>query len=336
VSTHRPLITAGAVASLTETVAGKRAAVKTMIYGAVDLSTVMPDVVAPNWGGTALPQGCTSITNLTITNPGGRTGGTSISAQLLVPTATPVGKCLLFCCGHAGWPDFYVATDGSSIVVRMLALGWHILIADMPNYGLQPTQVVVINGATVTQTNSDNYAPKGSTKPFDAPNVGRLFFDHLIIACNWVAANVTNKLYLAGVSGGGSTCLQLACLDDRFKIVHTLQGNGPIDFWNSETTSWIDWTHNDVYVAGSSNLSTEMLALTAAAVPGRISVIHSADADEYHGDQHLIWENWMDTVAPWVAMSFAGSSLAYHRKAGAHSIDSAQAAWVEAHFVANT
>ena len=342
-------VTAGLVdpKSLPGQMALRRQATRAALYSGGVLPTALPDAVEVNWSGVTLPPGCASITRLRMDNPGGRIG-TSLYAHLFNPYA-PVGRCLDFSCGHAGWNDFYIQQDGSSIALRMLTHGWHVLIVDMPNYGMQPNQFTTVNGVTQTRPLNSYYVPYGVAPPFDGPPIMRLFLDYFVVSTNWILSNVCDHVYLAGVSGGGQIAMQLATIDDRFKIVHIMQG-----FLPSSATGFYDaGPYNDPDILGACDNDILLIAgygyarpgttvpgedsvLCSACVPGRITVVHAADADEYNGDKHLQWANFISVMGGWPAANYQGASLSFYRKTtGTHSIDSTQAAWVEAHLLAN-
>jgi pimeloyl-ACP methyl ester carboxylesterase len=259
-----------------------------------------------------------------------------MDVHLCEPSAAPVGRCLLFLGGHAttGWNVFYCNPDGSSVILRMLAAGWHVAVADMPNYGLQPTQAVVINGQLETIAAKNTFhMPSGETPPFDAPPMIRLFLDHLILACNWIQANVTTHMHLAGVSGGGATATQLAAIDDRFETVNLMQFGDP-GLTAGSLADTESWTQNDLYVAATNQTISDM-AVIASAVTGRDTVFHSADADEYLADIHVEWESVVSNWAPVILRDFGGTLEFYRKTTGTHSIDAAQAAWLESYLVAH-
>jgi len=282
-----------------------------------------------------MPTGCASITKLSFNSPGGRSGGTPATAHVCVPTAAPIRKALVFLGGHSvtGWNVFYCNADGSSVILRMLARGWHVICVDMPNYGIQDTQRVVVNGTPATMAQHHTWhIPYGLTPPFDGPPMLRLFLDHIIQTTTWALSNVCNTVCLAGVSGGGATANLLGAIDDRFRVVELMQFGNPT-IGAGSVGDQESWTANDLMVAATNKTLAELAVITAA-VTGRRTVLQTADSDEYLGDIHLNWESVVANWAPQILAEFGGVLTSYHR-AGAHSIDATQAAWIESDLVAH-
>lgn len=325
---------------------GKRAAALAAIYPS-GVPATYPDTTTPNWDQTPMwvkpLAGLASVTRYTVTNAGGRSGGTPIYAHLLLPSAPFAGRCLVFHAGHGddtqlhgGWSSLdYVASDGSSVILRMLARGWLVLAVDLPNYGLQPLpQAAVINGALVAQNEWFFHTPRLSAEPFDAPSITRLYTDHVIIAMNRVSADYPGIGFdLLGHSGGGAAMAMLATVESRFRQVHLCQGGRMWYVESGEPFDWEGYTANDVMTAtqnGAGGGYHDEVAV-GATFPNRLTVVHAADADEYYGDDHSAWFDWITSVAPWiVGATNATSTLYFHRKlTGAHAIDAPQAAWIE-------
>lgn len=317
----------------------RRAAARAAVWGAVDPNQIAPTTVEENWSGISPPTGCSSVTNLTFANPGGRPGS-SITVQVLNPSVAPVGKALLHICGHAGgaggWTSYYVDGDGSSVVLRMLARGWHVLIADLPNYGLQPTQATMYYREPVvgimTMTKDTLHVPNGYWTADGGPSFNRLFFDHLVGAINWAqgAGSIGDVTSVIGHSGGGGVLRQFAAVEERPRVWHLMQGMHAMS-QSAATYDLESANTSDVEIACGVDLVRGYAVMDMvpmwATVSGRITVIHSADADEYNGDQHLTYEQLVALWGPRVP----GSLTFYRKTTGSHMIDATQAAWVENH-----
>lgn len=302
------------------------------VWGQNTPPSFLPDTIELNWDAGYIPTGASHMHRYTITNPGGRTGGSVAYGHLLTPTIAPVGKLLVWLAGHSttGWSNYYGQDDGTSILTRMLARGWHVLGFDLPNYGYNPTQAVVINGSLVTQTKNTNHAPKGSTAPFDGPPIIRLTLDPIIACFNRVTTDFTfTTIALAGQSGGGSTATLVASVMDRPNIVHYIQFGQP-SITTDDASEWEQTSINELRAAATNGTIGDT-ALLGASAANRITVMHAADADEYVGDKHLAWEAITARWAPMIAREFNGSLSFYRKTTGAHGIDATQAAWIETH-----
>lgn len=315
--------------------AAKQAAMMAAVYpGGKPTSGV--DVVEPGWTGLSpLPPECASITRYTVTEPGGRNGGTVAYCHLMAPSAIPNGKFVAHLAGHGATSLHYLLRDGSSVILRALAAGFHVLAVDLPNYGWQPQpQVVVINGTTLTQTPSTWHAPNGMDPPYDSPSLVRLYTDHIIRSMNQVDADYAPSSWSAvGHSGGGDTLTLLAALESRFRVVHFCQANGYVEQYPiGGSFNYESWGLNDIYAVVRG--SYKDVAVACSAFPGRTAVLHSADADEYGGDQSPLWLSWIGEVQPWLR-SIPGASISYRHWDSGHNFQSPQAAWIVAHLVAN-
>ena len=321
--------------------ANRRSRVRSNIYPDGPLTT-LPDSSEVN-PFAPLPAGCSQIVRYVTDAPGGRTGGTALQADLAIPSVAPVGKCLVFMCGHSlgTWVDSYCLTDGSSVILRMLACGWYVLCLDLPGLGFQPTpQVVVINGSTVTPNPTDNYT---SAYADGGPSPNRIFFDHIIRAMNQITATYgITKFALAGHSGGACTAAMLACIESRFSVVHLMSGG-----WYVYTvpTQIESDNLNPAFAAAAPGTTPalNLIYMVGAALPGRITVVHSCPTDDQYnhsGDQGLQEYNWWANWVPMVQHYFGNwASVTLFTKMGFdgsyHAPDPVQAAWIEAHLLAN-
>lgn len=342
--------------------AAKRMAVLAAVYpdGAL---TGFPDVIEENWGATAVPgvidtefgdieiPGLASITRYTLTNSGGRSGGTPSYCHFLIPMATPVNKCLLFHAGHGtaesawhGWSGTaYIGDISYSFILRMLARGWHVLAVDLPNYGLQPKpQTAVVNGSLSTQTNYYHHVPRGIAGPYDAPSITRLYTDHTILAMNQIDADHPGiKWALAGHSGGAAVGAILSALDSRFLAFHSVQSSAANPNSSYGTSDcWEGYAETDIGIAahfGKVNNLPDIVRV-GSSFPSRKTVMHVADAD--YGDlgypeEERKFHEWVTNTGCWW-QDVGSSMIYYHKTEGDHWPDEAQAAYIEAHLVANT
>ena len=268
-------------------------------------------------------------------SPGGRSGATASPAyaDLAIPTAAAVGKCMVFLGGHgsgeseAWWKTTYCASDGSSIIRRMLARGWHVLCVDMPDYGVQPQpQIVYSAGSPVSYTAENSHAYSALFSD-GGPNPNRLFLDHIRLAMNQIASSFALSFSLVGHSGGANVAAMLACVDARFRVVHLLQAGS---FNGAGSSSDVEaWSGNNAIIAAGGYISNA--ALVGAAFSGRATIIHTSPNDEYFGGDYPLWQAWQPSAV--AALPFAALSLAL--RTGTHAIDATQAVFVENHLLAN-
>lgn len=314
-----------------------RAAIMAAVYPDGALTSLV-DVVEPEWAGISLPSGCASITRYTVTEPGGRSGGSGAYVHRLNPTAAALEKCVIFCAGHVtAWNVEYCSSTDGNIIPALLAAGYHVLAVDLPNFGLQPLQAVVINGSLRTMGGKNLYhQPDQLAGPWSGPSLVRLYTDHIIRAMNQITEDLGISIFgLLGHSGGASTAAMVACTDVRPSVVHFIQSTGYVTTPASGVQyEYETWSGNDVQTAVHGN-ANEQKAF-AMAVPGRRTVQHFADADEFSGDQHLLWQQWVEQLTTWIGNAAAGTNVAGYRKTtGAHNIDATQTAWIVAHLQAH-
>lgn len=316
---------------------GRRNRVKAIIYPSGPLTTLPDSSVSDPFD---LLPGCAQSIRHVIDAPGGRTGGTALYTTLLIPSATPVGRCFIFMAGHhneTSWRTSYAITDGSSSILRMLARGWHVLAMDMPGLGEQPRpQSVVIGGSATTPDPVHAYAAAFSD---GGPDPNRIFTDHVVRTMNQITATYgITRFALAGHSGSGNTAGLLAAVDDRFECVHLMSGG-----WYSETftiAQCIEGYNNNPAIAAASIGNSHALHwvyTVSAALAGRSTVVHSSPTDSqynYVGDggarEFAYWQAWAPRVQQYLG-SWATASL--YQKAGDHAPDADQGAFIENHLL---
>ena len=326
-----------------------RAACKASVYTAGAVIATEADTTA-EWE-YDLPTGCDSITRYVTNEPGGRSGGSVAYADFCFPLATPVNKCLVFLGGHiqaTTWDAFYCNADGSSIILRMLAAGWHVLAVDEPGYGRQPhPQIVVLNGTPRTVNDGGGH-PYFDGFGDGGPNPNRIFTDHIIRAMTSITADIgITRFSLVGHSGGAMCTAILAACEDRFRVVHWLQGGN----WagagsDTDIEGWYGNTMMTPACGGDSTprlgLGTPALIAPSAAVANRITVVSYAPSDEYFGGSLATWQAWQAQVGAWLDSSL-GAKLSLYVKTGQevgditpyHTPDPTQAAMVAASLIAN-
>jgi pimeloyl-ACP methyl ester carboxylesterase len=310
------------------------------------LPTTAVDTVADDWTGVdPLPAGCKSITNYTVTEPGGRADGSSANAQLLHPEATPLDECVVFSAGHADWTVAYAGAMESHVVEVLLDAGFPVLIFDMPNYGLQPEQKVLINGAIRIRSGKNSYhLPADTPAPWDGPSMVRLYTDHVIRAMNTVTRDLgITRFAFVGHSGGGATGSLLCPLEPRFRVVHLMSGGAFT--WGPTYSYVIDyetWSGNDVCLAVGGGATYKELCLFSAAFDGRVTVVHVCAEDPYFGPGTAGHKEYLDATRGWIEGNFPGAKISYYEKTDHtsgvdpyHSITTSQAAYVVQHLLAN-
>lgn len=297
----------------------------------------LADVVENEWAGVTPPSGCASITRHTISEPGGRAGGSVVYSHVLLPDAVARGQCVVVLPGHSPWLDDYCSANQGNLIPLLLAAGYHVLAVDMPNYGLQPLQAVVINGtlSTMGSKNSQHAPSAFGVGPYTGPALVRLYTDHIIRSMNQVTDDLgITDFALVGHSGGGATASLLAPIESRFSVVHLLQGGTNSDAITGVWTEWELYDRNELNTALRGGY--KIAAAFSAAFPGRLTVLHSADADEYFLDQHIAWATWTENMRMWFGLAGIAALTEYHRKTtGTHNIDATQAAYVVNHLLAN-
>jgi pimeloyl-ACP methyl ester carboxylesterase len=329
--------------------AERKAAVLAAVYPGGALETVA-DLVEVDWDGAVFPAGVGRVRRLTFDTIGGRTGGSPAYVLWLEPPngVERVNKCMCYGSGHNSTPDTCITIDldptdtaQASIPLRMLALGWDVLIWELPNYGLQPAQTVVADGVTYNEVKYGQHFPKAlGANPNTAqntPSVTRLYTDAPIRAINqYIASTGITPSALVGISGGGAMASYIAALEPRIPIVHILQGgniDSLYDYKEWETNSAADIMVATLGYAGGYGAYKDMLAV-AATHPGRDMWIHAATADEFNGNQRDAWIAWCQAVSAWLSASGGIGRLNFHEKAtGTHGIDVIQAEWVRDYLV---
>jgi hypothetical protein len=229
------------------------------------------------------------------------------------PNVAAVGKALFFTCGNVADGSIAIYENGPftpHITSTMLAAGWHVVVAMLPNYSdEQPLQVAVVNGVTLTQVKNTGYAPKGLDPPYDAPSTLRLFTDQVFVAKNWVLANLhPTTLGLAGHSGGAATCCYVATLDASFQLVRVMN---PGWAWFDLRLDQIPFgcVDNEIFQAASGRpygTFGDLLA-TAAAVAGRKTLVDTSTLDEYMPNCSAPWAAAVAQVNPWIVNLYGGS-----------------------------
>ena len=293
--------------------------------------TSLVDTVEPAWAGVAAPSGCASITRYTVTNPGGRSGGTAIYAHLLNPSAAALGKCVVWNAGHVGWWDTYCTSTEANVIPQLLAAGYHVLAVDMPNYGLQPQQAVVLNGSLVTMpSHASGHIPGTVPPPWDTPSLVRLYTDHIVRGMNQITHDLGITTFaLIGHSGGGCAATLLAPLESRFKIVHLLQGSPYATEPSHDSSDYESYGLNDCWY-GLVAMTYQGAATYSAMGTGRLLVLH--DDGYFVGDQSALWMAWQDRSNIWYAMSGVGGNVTFRQKLSVtHSIDQPQVDFILAH-----
>ena len=277
----------------------RRNRVKLSIYPDGPLTT-QPDSVATC--GFTLPTGVGHGQRLTIASSGGRdVRGSSSHVDVWYPDVAPVGKCFVMMTGHlAGalpWYDStaYCTTDGSSMILRLLADGWHVLVADMPAYGTMPyPEVVYSAGSPLSYTQHNCWALFSDGGP--SPN--RLFLDQIIRGMNWVTATLgITKFGLMGHSGGAQTSAMMAAIDDRFSCFFML-GGGP--FQGAGTIDDVEAYYLNPTIQASGSWVSAM-AMVGAAVFGRHTVYSYSAGDEFRPLDFPLWQAEAVTVNSYLA-----------------------------------
>ena len=326
----------------------RRAQLLASIYPSGALAT-LPDSSTTTVTYT-LPPGCDHVKRHIIADPGGRGGATETAAyaDLAVPTAAPVNKCMIFLGGHGvgeleSWwqqtpaPSAYCNSDGSSIILRMLADGWHVLCVDLPNYGIQPQpQIVYSAGSPVSYTHETSH-PYSALFSDGGPSPNRLFLDHIVRAMNQITVTYgISHFGLVGHSGGANVAAMLAAVDSRFSAVHLL---APGTFNGANSSSDIEgWAGNPAIVAAGGHI-VDMVRV-AAAVPRRKTVVHLSASDPYFSADYPLWAAWAPTALSYFSGPAMGGCLSFQpntsNEAGDyHAPNPTQAAFVEAHLLAN-
>jgi hypothetical protein len=325
--------------------AQRRKKVRDHVYPS-GLPTSLVDSTATNPFSPSLLPGCSHVRRYVVDEPGGRSGGSPLYADLCAPTVPAVGKCLVFMAGHIQtlegnpmpWRDAYALNDGTSPILRMLARGWHVLAMDMPGLGDQPVdQVVVIGGSPVSIGQTHGYSGGFSD---GGPNPNRIFLDHAIRGMNQVTESFgITDFAIGGHSGGADTAAMLGMVEDRFKVVHLMSGG-----WYSETLpdAHIEgWNANPTiyYASLGTAAAVQWMFTVAAALTGRVTVAHSSPTDtqyNYLGDggarEFAYWQEWTPRVQQYLG---SWASVALYQKAGGHDPDAAQAAFIESHLLTN-
>lgn len=317
-----------------------RSRVMSAIYPA-GLPSSLPVVVVET--DFAPPSGAAGVWRGTIADAGGRAGGSEIRVWIASPTVAPLGKCVVFGAGHlaAGWDISYTNPDPgqAGIISAILAAGYHVLVADLPNYGRQIQQKAVVNGTLYSTTSAqyyhlpliggvDNYIPT----PWNSPSLVRLYTDHFSIGMNWVEQNLgISQFALVSHSGGAAATVMLAGLEPRFRVVHLLQGGTPSSSISGSLTDYETFMANDFYTAlqGTYGLATCL----SGAYPGRVTVVHSALQDQFLGGQGAEWDAFADNARFWLGQIAA--SYSHQSWNTNHSISPAQRDFVVEHLRAN-
>jgi hypothetical protein len=253
-------------------------------------------------------------------------------------------KCLVYYSGHNSGGNNWITVDcdptdtaQASLPLRMLAQGWHILMCELPNYGLQPAQVVVADGTTYYEVHQTYHFPnilgRTPTDPENTPSITRLYTDAPIRAMNQFAQDygyVPSCLF--GISGGGATAAYLAAVEPRLTSIQVAQGGT-----YALAYSWSDWETTVVsdVMRGAQGVYKDLLAVDAS-FPGRDMHFHTADADEFMdptGADIQNWIEWTHIASAWLTGSGL-PPLVHHRKTtGGHGVDATQAEWVRDYLV---
>jgi hypothetical protein len=220
-----------------------------------------------------------------ITTPGGRVVVEPQNCYLLHPIVTPVRKLLVWVCGHGDQSTTYYYNDGSSLILELLALGWHVLVITSPSgdWNIAPAGVQHITvGGVPTAITEHQYSPLDGD---GGPSSCRMWTDEIIRCTNQAVLDVVpTKMVLAGHSGGLVAAWVASC-DTRFNGFYLCAcgiskalgapGGGPSD-WEQDIDS------NPIYAIGNPSINDVWRHFAVAASrPGLDSANVTAYADEY-------------------------------------------------------
>lgn len=312
--------------------AAARATFSSNIYPS-GLPSTGVDSTSPNWTQYAAPQGCSHITQYTITQPGGRVCTEPQHQYLCYPIAAPVGKLLVWLCGHVPMQGYeYMATDGSSPVVEVLKLGWHVLVILMPSFdwnivGGSAAQHITIGGV-LTSVVEHSYQPLDQDS---GPSAARMFTDQVLRATTQAFVEVSpSKLVLAGHSGGGCYCPWVGAIDSRFVALYDFEGFVALgQGWSGGAAS--DY---EQYTAGNPIYTTSPYCIDdwgvfglATSIPGRRSGYAAAISDEYFPiPNQTLWHEQIEAINDFVAST--GASVTGYLEASGHDMTAARVNWM--------
>ena len=317
--------------------ASARAGIASLVYPSGVVATGV-DSSIPNFATYPLPLGCSHMTQYAIANPGGRVCTEPQYQYLCYPTASAVGKTFVWLCGHLA-PNQYIQTDGSSPIVQMLALGWHVLIIPIPTLDWTAVapgpQHITINGI-LTSVFEHAYQPLDHD---GGPNANRMFTDQAIRATTQAIADVSpSKLILAGHSGGGNTSAMVAALDSRFVAYYCFEG-GLSYALGAGLGSVTDYeqaiTANTIYGASTPTAQDVWgMFRIGAAVKGRRNGIASAISDEYFPiTNQPLWREQTECMSD--MLRSAGATVTAFTEASMHTMTAARVSWMLADIAAN-
>ena len=277
----------GNVWNLTSTQwSSQRAAIRSYIYPSGVVATPV-DSVNRNIVTYTLPSGCSKMDQYVIATPGGRVCTEPQHTYLLYPTTTAIHKLLVWFSGHGDQSAVYYFTDGSSLICRLLALGWHVLVCTSPSgdWNIPPgsqAQHITIGG-TLTSVAEHAYQPLD----VDAgPNSCRMWTDEAIRSTTQAISDVApTKVVLAGHSGGGVVVPWIASCVDRFDAFYQITGGLSIAL-GAPNGGYSDYeqaiTGNPVYSTGAPAAADVWRQfMIGAAISGRHSGLITAQNDEY-------------------------------------------------------
>lgn len=269
-----------------------------------DLNLMRCHQTYPEYVTSALPTGCAKIDEYCCATPGGRSGGTPLYGQLCYPSATPVGKLLIWAGGHIGvtpWWSYAAYGAASSLAGLALAAGWHVLGVDMPGVGAQPAaEVITVNGTPTAFTDTHAFAALDAD---GGPLGWRMFTEHIITFLTQAIADLApTQVVMAGHSGGVDVTGSVGALDSRLNQIAVLQGPKPIcaaPGYNGPT-HWEMYVQSIFYSTVALGDIGSLLAL-AASWPGRYSFL--ADqvgaediTDEQYRREKEYWCRFRETL----------------------------------------
>lgn len=226
--------------------------------------TALADSLSRDISTYTLPVNCSKIDQYNLSGNGGRANGsTGMAGFLLYPDVTPVNKLMIMAGGHnapIGW-ESYCVNDGTSIPIRLMALGYHVLMIEMPGTGKQADPQQVYMGGSL-QTPSPTAHSYRSADGDGGPYSGRLFQDSFVRFLNQAIEDIHPTAVVgAGESGGGQQLAVFAAMDNRISRVAICQGGMPFALGGASggggatyvvptADDWEQCLLNDIYQIG--------------------------------------------------------------------------------------